>query len=294
LIHLSHLMLRGSSSPPPRALKKKPHKATSTQAESGVRKCRASSPAQQLQRELLEEHARRKQEAAAAQAKAMEREVLRERLATLETALDAEKKEKEHLRRVTVSLRQRVDTMRSIAGELEIQQQKFDAFTAAGRATAALRNPERVCESSLASLGSQEEAANLLGPHGRTVKRTAYCTDYANIRYLGEREADAKESLQRKAEALLRTRGGEDREATASGSNALKVFPPLHQRSGPLTKVDEVRGLSMLGYVGGDSRVNLEQFHKRSTNRTRSYRDHEGKLIYMDTCDWPVTEGVAL
>lgn len=264
-----------------------------------------ASPAQLLHRELMEEHAKMKEEAAAARAKAMEREALRERLAALESELAVERVEKEHLRRVTMALRQRVNTVRSIAGTLQTEQQKFDAFTAAGRATAALRHPERSGESPFASMGQHQEAPKPSDhQQGRSAKRTAYCTDYANIRYLGEREDDAKEALHRKVEALLRSRGDGSASAPAAASSSSAspagagslVLPPLLSASAtaPSRTVEEVRGLSSLGYVGGDSRINLKQFHKRSTNRTRAYRDYEGKMVYMDTCDWPVTEGVPL
>ncbi|CUG90108.1 Hypothetical protein, putative [Bodo saltans] len=243
----------------------------------------------------------------------------------LQEALLDEQKEKTRLRGLTASLRHRVETVRAACGTLDRQRVQYETFRDAAKVARELRSPEMLAPTGLLTFANMEGGdrrsggggatgrsskpatpASSVAPDnsspaspgrsnfalpGRSAKRTAYCTDYGNTRYLGIREADAKEELQRRICVLLKER---DDLAAATAGTVGANNNNTHQHSGSTSSPhrEEYRGLSIYGYRGADSRLNLDEFRKRSSRRTKMYRDYEGNFIQMDSCDWPMTDGV--
>lgn len=248
---------------------------------------------------------------------------LQARVDMLQEQLQGEVLEKSRLRSMATTLRNRVETVRSVCTTLHRQRHEYEAFASASKLARNLRSPEMLAPTGLLTfakmegenrrgnratpleLTSNEQAAEgsdggggahkrnppppvMFTTAGRSSKRTAFCTDYGNQRYLGIREADAKEDLQRRIAVIIKER---DDAAAATAASCCKDGEVANE-SAHVQRHEEYRGLSTYGYRGADSRVDLDAFKRRSSRRTKMYRDYEGKFIHMDSCDWPMTEGV--
>jgi hypothetical protein len=311
---------------------KKQNKRTTTTSVAPLAKAVAPiNPLQQMKQEVIVAYQERERRQAEEETRNRRHRELQSAVDRLQEALADEQKEKQRLRGVTASLRHRVETVRAACGTLDRQRHQYETFRDTANAARELRSPEMLGPTGLLTFANMEggdrrgksggaisrnskpptpspathddgnppasPGRNNFAIPGRSAKRTAYCTDYGNQRYLGIREADAKEELQRRIVTLLKER---DDAATASGAGTVASAAAttdanghaLLAGSGTSPRQEEYRGLSVYGYQGADSRLNLETFHKRSSRRTKMYRDYEGNFIQMDSCDWPMTDGV--
>lgn len=270
------------------------------------------NPLQEMKKEVMAAYLVQSAEKEEAAKRDRRHQELQAVVESLQEQLNAERQEKLHLRQMTSSLRQRMEAVKAACGTLDRQRLSFEQFTKSSKAARELRSPEMLAPNGLLNFANMKEGGGgriepqqtvdasgteSSAPHrnaipGRSSKRTAYCTDYGNVKYLGTREQDAKEELQRRIQVILK-----EKDAAAAAAAAIKDTSCAVDAKGPegaSPHMDEYRGLSSYGYFGADSRINLQAFHKRSSRRTRMYRDYEGKFIGMDACDWPTTEGANL
>jgi hypothetical protein len=306
--------------------KKQSKRSTTTSVAPLAKAVAPINPLQQMKQEVIVAYQEREKRQAEEETRNRRHRELQSAVDRLQEALVDEQKEKQRLRGVTASLRHRVETVRAACGTLDRQRHQYETFRDTANAARELRSPEMLGPTGLLMFANMEggdrhsktgggggaisrntkpptpsttthdgnppasPGRNNYALPGRSAKRTAYCSDYANQRYLGIREADAKEELQRRIVTLLKER--DDATTASAGAAAATTTTTDANGSGTSPRQEEYRGLSVYGYQGADSRLNLETFHKRSSRRTKMYRDYEGNFIQMDSCDWPTTDGV--
>ena len=192
--------------------------------------------------------------------------------------------EKDKMKAATKELSDRIDRLQRLAEELEHSKQLFAQCHAQRhseeqrRCVSQAESRKGMLQFATNGMDAQHLRPTRQGPAGRSSRRTGYTTDYHNTRILGPCEFAVHNEFQHRSMELSARRHLEASQVELPMVRGSSVVPSLF---GP-------------GYFGKPTAVNLEEYRKRSTNRTRFYSDYHGQRIKMDPRDWPSVNGVVL
>lgn len=206
-------------------------------------------------------------------------------------AIDAAKKDKVQLTAAASKLRQRVESLKTMAADLERERSKYDAhYTEQKQRRDARSKPIEGNGMLDFARGCGDE--QMRHTHkGRHLRRTGYCVKYDNSRVLGPSEFVLVCERQQRAQTMME---GRINNATTSAiaatsssgcSDQQLSVRPKHNRTFAASPLQDMH------YHGSSSLPDLEGYRGKSLRRTRHYYDYEGKMISMDPCDWPTHNG---